>query len=207
MKYDYIKEMLEDVKNYIEENKDNESYDFNNREELESLLYDDLWIDDSVTGNGSGSYTFSTYQAEENISHNMDLLKEACQEFGSDPFELLENPEKADVTIRCYLLGQVISMALDEILNGKTKKPIKIVKYVEYFKNGELIEKAEILKDKSYNEEETKNRIRLEQLNYYYNSKSITVKETIEAIIETENGLKKLYKTIKPENGEVVSNV
>lgn len=207
MKYDYIKEMLEDVKNYIEENKDNESYNFNNREELEELLHDDLWIDDSVTGNGSGSYTFNRYQAEENISHNMNLLKEACQEFGYDPFELLENPEKADVIIRCYLLGQVISMVLDEMLSGEVKKAVRIVKYVEYFRNGELIEKNEISKETSYNIEEVKNKLRLAKLNYYYNKKSITAIETIEAIIEIDNGIKKLYRTIKPENGEVISNV
>ena len=206
MKYDYIKEMKEDVKNYIEENKDNESYDFNNREELERLLFDDLWVDDSVTGNGSGSYTFNRYQAEENISHNMDLLKDACKEFEDDPFRLLENPEVADVTIRCYLLSQVISEVLDELENNKNEK-IKVVKKVEYFKKGELIESDIIEKEIFYNETDVKNKIKNENLKYYYNSKAITVVETIEAITTSESGYSKLYKTIKPETGEVVSNV
>lgn len=205
MKYDYIKEMKEDIKNYIEENRNNDSYDFNNKEELNDLLYNDLWVDDSVTGNGSGSYTFNRYQAEENVSHNMDLLKEACEEFGSDPFELLINPEKADVLIRCYLLGQVISEVLDELDNKNEK--IKVIKKVEYYKKGELIESDIIEKETYHNITEVKNKIKNENLKYYYNSKSITVVETIEAIVTSESGYSKIYKTIKPETGEVISNV
>ena len=181
------------------------------------MLFDDLWVDDSVTGNGSGSYTFNRYQAEENISHNMDLLKDACEEFEDllkdackefedDPFRLLENPEVADVTIRCYLLSQVISEVLDELENNKNEK-IKVVKKVEYFKKGELIESDIIEKEIFYNETDVKNKIKNENLKYYYNSKAITVVETIEAITTSESGYSKLYKTIKPETGEVVSNV
>ena len=79
-------------------------------------LYDEMFIDDSITGNASGSYTFSTWQAEENIAHNMDLLKEALEEFGGDYGEALEKgAEHCDVTIRCYLLGQVLQEVLEEL--------------------------------------------------------------------------------------------
>lgn len=101
MKYDYVRVMKEDVKNYLEEN---------NMELNESTyndIYDEMFVADEITGNASGSYTFSTYQAEENICHNMDLLKEACEEFCCEP--KLDNAEWCDVTIRCYLLGQVLS--------------------------------------------------------------------------------------------------
>ena len=75
-----------------------------------------LFTDDSVTGNGSGSYTFSTYEAEENICHNLDLLGEALEEFGSGADYLITHgAEAADVTIRCYLLGECIAAALEEI--------------------------------------------------------------------------------------------
>ena len=206
MKYDYVKEMKEDVKNYIKENADNSRYDFNNKEKLYESLYDDLWVDDSVTGNGSGSYTFNRYQAEENISHNMDLLKDACKEFEDDPFRLFENPEVADVTIRCYLLSQVISEVLDELENDKNEK-IKVIKKVEYFKKGELIESDVIEKEIFYNETDAKNKIKNENLKHYYNNKAITVIETIETIVTSESGYSRLYKTIKPETGEVISNV
>ena len=66
-----------------------------------------MFISDEITGNASGSYTFNRYQAEENICHNMDLLQEACEEFCCEP--KIDNAEWCDVTIRCYLLGEVLS--------------------------------------------------------------------------------------------------
>lgn len=75
-----------------------------------------LFTEDSVTGNASGSYTFNTYEAEENICHNLDLLEEALEEFGSGADYLITHgAEAADVTIRCYLLGECIAAALEEI--------------------------------------------------------------------------------------------
>ena len=113
-KYNYLEAVTADVLNYIDEN--NITVTSENRDEIEQQLNDDLWTVDSVTGNASGSYTFSTWQAEENICHNLDLLAEACEEFGSDAAKLLnDGAEACDVTIRCYLLGQAISAALDEV--------------------------------------------------------------------------------------------
>lgn len=114
-KYDYREAVKNDVRDYI-----NDEIDLNewkgNRKELEEKLNEDLWTVDNVTGNGSGSYTFSTWKAEENLCHNLDLLEEALDEFGSDKGYLLENgAEAADVTIRCYLLGSAISEVLDEL--------------------------------------------------------------------------------------------
>jgi len=113
--YNYLENIKEDVKQYIEDNgiEINEE----NREEIEEELNDDLFIENSVTGNASGSYTFSTYKAEQNLVGNFDLLKEACEEFGCSGVDFLEKGAKwGDVTIRCYLLGQAISEVLDEII-------------------------------------------------------------------------------------------
>lgn len=119
MDYDYLEVMKQDILEYINENYDEERFLErleDDRDELEQELYDELWVSDSVTGNASGSYTFSTYDAEENICHNLDLLAEALAEFGSDGAEALEKgAEFCDVTIRCYLLGQALSEALDEL--------------------------------------------------------------------------------------------
>lgn len=106
-KYNYLEAVTADVLNYINENSITVTTE--NREEVEQQLNDDLFVNDSVTGNASGSYTFSAWQAEENLCHNMELLAEACEEFGSD------GAEACDVTIRCYLLGQAIAAALDEV--------------------------------------------------------------------------------------------
>mgnify|MGYP001466480564 CR=1 FL=1 len=111
--YDYLENVKEDVRNYIEENKI--VVTSSNREEVEQELNDTLFVNDSVTGNSSGSYTFSTWQAEENLCHNFELLTDALEELGYDLSYLKKGAESCDVIIRCYLLGQAISEVLDEI--------------------------------------------------------------------------------------------
>jgi len=82
-------------------------------DDLYQALYDEMWIDDSITGNGSGSYTFNTYKAESNLCHNLDLLADACDYFGSNTDILKDGAEACDVTIRCMLLGECLSEALE----------------------------------------------------------------------------------------------
>lgn len=114
MSYDYREAVKEDVLEYIKNEID--FTEFDTLEQLEVQLNDNLFCEDSVTGNASGSYTFSSYEAEENICHNLDLLGEALTEFGSGADYLINNgAEAADVTIRCYLLGECIAAALEEI--------------------------------------------------------------------------------------------
>lgn len=121
--YNYLESIKEDVKEYIE----NEITlsDYEDREELENALNDDLWIDDSVTGNGSGSYTFNSYKAKEYLEGNEDLVREMCNEFCVDAQTIAdkflnEDYEYFDVSIRCYLLGQAINEVLDEMENDGT---------------------------------------------------------------------------------------
>ena len=112
--YDYREAVKEDILQYINDEINFE--DFDTLDELEEKLNEELFTCDSVTGNASGSYTFSTWEAEENICHNLDLLGEALEEFGSGADYLINNgAEAADVTIRCYLLGECIAAALEEI--------------------------------------------------------------------------------------------
>lgn len=114
-RYDYFAVLKEDVKNVVM-NEYNYSEELKeSREDFEQKLNEELWANDSVTGNGYGSYTFNSLQAEENLCHNMGLLKEACEEFGTDLADIIENAELCDVTIRCYLLGNAISEVLDEL--------------------------------------------------------------------------------------------
>lgn len=112
-RYDYLEAIKGDVLNYINEN--NIVVTSENRDEVEQDLNDTLFTCDSVTGNASGSYTFNAWTAEEYLYHNWDLLGEALTEFGCDMNYLELGAEACDVTIRCYLLGQAISKALDEI--------------------------------------------------------------------------------------------
>ncbi|MBE6547842.1 MAG: hypothetical protein E7667_03050 [Ruminococcaceae bacterium] len=119
-RYNYPEAVRADVLEYIRDNYTPEEIReaLADRDEFAEKLHDELWTVDSVTGNGSGSYTFNTWRAEEYICHNLDLLGEALQEFGCNASYLIEKgSEAADVTIRCYLLGSAISEALDELEN------------------------------------------------------------------------------------------
>ena len=117
-KYNYKKAILEDVLEYIREHytKEEIKVALEDKDDFFEKLNDDLWINDGVTGNASGSYTFNTWQAEENLCHNLDLLEEALDEFGGN-FEkaLMMGAEHCDVTIRCYLLGWAIDEALEQL--------------------------------------------------------------------------------------------
>lgn len=116
-KYDYHKAIKEDIRVYIGENYTPEEIadQLLDIDAFQEKLNDKLWIEDSVTGNGSGSYTFSTWKAEEYICHNLDLLAEAAAEFCCDVDILKNGAEHCDVTIRCYLLGQAIAETLEEL--------------------------------------------------------------------------------------------
>lgn len=117
-KYNYMEAVKEDVKNYID--CEINFADFDSLEELEKKLNDELWTEDSVTGNASGSYTFNREQAKEYVLDNMDLLNEMCSEFEIDAETIgqkfLDDAyEWMDVSIRCYLLGAAISEVLDDL--------------------------------------------------------------------------------------------
>lgn len=116
--YDYKEAVKNDVLEYIKDEINFEEFD--SLEELEQHLNDKLWTVDSVTGNASGSYTFNRVEARENVIDNIDILWEAVGEFGTSTEDigndfLNEEWEKFDVTIRCYLLGECIAAALEEI--------------------------------------------------------------------------------------------
>lgn len=121
-KYNYLEQVTSDAKEAILEYMD--EWDFSSRDELGQIATDELWANDGVTGNASGSYYCNAWKAEEAICHNWDLLGEAIDEFGGDTDILQQGAESCDVTIRCYLLGQAISAALDELEEeGKISYP------------------------------------------------------------------------------------
>lgn len=119
MYYNYYEAMKANIKQYLEDEFERCYSDVDSLEELSEKLYDDLWTDDSITGNGSGSYTFNSLEAKEYVLDNMDLCKEALESFCTPAEELgnrflNEDWEWLDVTIRCYILGSVISELLED---------------------------------------------------------------------------------------------
>lgn len=112
--YDYKETVKDDIREYIANEID--FTDFDDLEELSEELNDKLFIEDSVTGNASGSYFCNTWRAEEALSHNLDLLEEAADCFGDDLGELIRRgAETCDVIIRCYLLSECIAEVLEEL--------------------------------------------------------------------------------------------
>ena len=109
---DYYTEVLDDIKEYID---DQGQWYIDNNKDFEDL-YDDLWTEDSVTGNGSGSYYFNTAKAKEAISEYIwtDSFKDMCDECGlRDGWVFNDGPEAIDVSIRCWMLGDVRGDAQD----------------------------------------------------------------------------------------------
>ena len=127
--YNYLESMKSDVRDYIADNVDFNEYR-EDRDGLEQSLHDDLWIVDSVTGNASGSYTFNRNEAKDYVLDNMDICIESITEFCT-PAEIIaqrfleQDWEYFDVTIRCYLLGQVINEVLDEAEEAGAFDPIE----------------------------------------------------------------------------------
>lgn len=120
-KYDYYEEVKKDVIEYIKDHDIIVSED--NIDTLrDGSLYDDMFVSDSVTGNGSGSYTFNAWKAEEYVCHNLDLFAEAMEEFGYTDIPLkVFNAEYIDVTIRCYILSQVLYNVLEELMEDNNE--------------------------------------------------------------------------------------
>lgn len=116
-RYEYLNQVSEDVRNYVENEIDLTEW-VGDRDGLEQHLNDELFCCDSVTGNASGSYTFNTWQAEENIAHAWDLIEEAAEAYGIEPTISCSwdhGAEWWDVAIRCHLLPEAVAAVLDDL--------------------------------------------------------------------------------------------
>ena len=103
--YDYYEAVKEDVEEFL---KDTDCRDFNE-------LYNIMFLDNSITGNQSGSYTFNSAEAENNLNGNWSLLLDAIKDYGYDCDPIAKGAEWCDVIIRCYLLGSVLADVLEEL--------------------------------------------------------------------------------------------
>lgn len=83
-------------------------------------MYDALFMDDSVTGNGSGSYYFNTAKAEDAISgiiFDTDAIEE-FKDMGYDGIPTEEGAETCDVIARCIALA-LVADELEDYYNDK----------------------------------------------------------------------------------------
>lgn len=101
---DYKEAVLHDAIEAIE----NGEYDYLADRSFDDV-HDEMWVDDAITGNGSGSYTFSTYQAELNTAelvYDNDFL-DRLGDLGMGIEVFKQGAEAVDVTARCLALGDV----------------------------------------------------------------------------------------------------
>lgn len=124
MKYNYYNEMKSDIMEYLNDYDYSDYVDPNtkdiDKDGLMWSLHDDLWVEDSITGNGSGSYTFSIVKAKEYVEDNLDLLRDVISEYCISVEDVgnrfIEGDyEYFDVSIRCYLLSSVLEDVIDEM--------------------------------------------------------------------------------------------
>ena len=119
MTYDYKEAMKSDIRDWMEENTD---YSHLDKAEQEEMLYDVMWVSDSITGNASGSYTFNRFEARENFFNDCDS-EDYLDQMVDEGFISREdigkqicasNWEIIDVWIRCLLLAEVLHDVLFE---------------------------------------------------------------------------------------------
>ena len=78
------------------------------------VVYDNIFVDDAVTGNGSGSYFFNAAKARENVADAIwdEKILDALYNIGCDGDQIAQylrdgEAEALDVCIRCAMLGEV----------------------------------------------------------------------------------------------------
>lgn len=122
-KYDYRRAITDDIKDWIVNDTDIlEENDDKQNDELYNWVYDEIFDNDNITGNGAYYYD-SEDKCSEYLSGNFNLLCEAMREFGIDNevkmiIKHYENQDLAryfDCSIRCYLLMDCIYQAMEEL--------------------------------------------------------------------------------------------
>lgn len=80
------------------------------------VVYDNIFVDDAVTGNGSGSYFFNAAKAREAVADAIwdEKILDVLSEIGISGDRIAQylrdnDAESLDVCIRCAMLGEVYS--------------------------------------------------------------------------------------------------
>lgn len=112
---DYLVEVESDALDFLDENI--ECYDdFDD-------VFDAMFCSDSVTGNGSGSYTFNSYKAQQNVKDAIfdENIVTLLDWNGINIFDTLRDrgAETLDVIIRCYVLSDIYSIIEEHFKDKK----------------------------------------------------------------------------------------
>lgn len=120
---DYYEDVLQAVKEAAEDSYTPEMLEPVDLEDYGEKLNDALYVDDSVTGNASGSFFCNAYKAEEALAGNWNLAIEALKEFGYNDINALEKgAEWVDCVVRCYVLSQCIAEYVEDNEDDLTER-------------------------------------------------------------------------------------
>ena len=125
MKYDYLAALEYDIKEWCRYEYFNLS-EYEDIEDAHEFLHDELWDDDSITGNG-GNWYASTAECEEYLSGNWNLIFNAIENFCVDMNEEIkkykeDTPCFLDCLVRLDLLDKAIGNVLEDLVNNASSK-------------------------------------------------------------------------------------
>lgn len=114
----YYKEVYKDACDVAAENFDGYLENNDDFNDAWDEFYEDLFMDDSVTGNASGSYWFNSKKAEESLGEfiwDEDIVW-LLGEMGDRIEDVVKRgPEVTDVIIRCAMLSSVCEDVRDYV--------------------------------------------------------------------------------------------
>lgn len=122
MKYDYLAALEADIKTWMVDNYFDIS-EYSDNEDAHEFLRDEIWSEDSVTGNGSDWYD-SAEKCEEYLCGNWDLILSAIDNFCIDANDVIKTyknkiPCFLDCLVRLDLLDAAIENVLEELESDK----------------------------------------------------------------------------------------
>ena len=117
--YDYRTTMIKDIQKYIRDNdwiNKHASECNNDYNAMLDLLYDELWANDQITGNG-GNFYDTPDNCASYVMENFLLYLEAARtyQFKDEWLSWEEHAQKMDCIIRCYLLRDCLEEACNEL--------------------------------------------------------------------------------------------
>ena len=118
MAYNYLEHLTNDILEWCKyEHFDLSEYD--DLDEAHEFLHDELWDDDSITGNGGNWYASAT-ECEEYLSDNWNLIFNAIENFCVDMNKEIKKykedmPCFLDCLVRLDLLDEAIKKVLGDL--------------------------------------------------------------------------------------------
>lgn len=117
-KYNYWEHVVNDVKDWINDNPFDIS-EFRDKEQAAESLFDELYEEDCITGSGDNFYA-SEEECEEFLCHNINLIIDSLDEFNISRRDLIDEyrggtlARYLDCIIRLYVLPTAINDALND---------------------------------------------------------------------------------------------